>query len=198
MNSPRRLPALSWNQVLLVSTFLPLCWLAMLAVHELGHVVGAIVTGGVVRKVVLHPLAISRTDVEPNPLPLVVAWAGPLVGVLLPLVVWGLFAAGRIRGTYLLRFFAGGCLIANGLYLGVGSFAGIGDAGDLVRHGAPLWSLWLFGILTVPLGLMLWHQQGEHFGFAGGRGRVDAWAACLSLVLLVVTIIAMVALSERF
>ncbi len=25
-------------QVLLIGTFLPLCWLAMMAVHELGHV----------------------------------------------------------------------------------------------------------------------------------------------------------------
>ena len=28
------------HQVLLIGTFLPLCWLAMMAVHELGHVVG--------------------------------------------------------------------------------------------------------------------------------------------------------------
>jgi hypothetical protein len=79
----------------------------MMGVHELGHVVGAWLTGGVVQKVVLHPLAISRTDVEPNPQPLVVVWAGPFVGVLLPLGAGSLFHVGKFRGAYLLRFFAG-------------------------------------------------------------------------------------------
>ena len=73
------------HQVLLIGTFLPLCWLAMMDVHELGHVVGAVATGGRVEKVVLDPLTISRTDVLPNPNPLLVVWAGPIVGVLLPL-----------------------------------------------------------------------------------------------------------------
>ena len=61
-------------------------WIGMQAVHELGHVLAASATGGTVQRVVLHPLTISRTDVSPNPSPLAVAWAGPLVGVILPLL----------------------------------------------------------------------------------------------------------------
>ena len=38
------------HQVLLIGAFLPLCWLAMMAVHELGHVVGAVATGGRVER----------------------------------------------------------------------------------------------------------------------------------------------------
>ena len=34
------------HQVLLIGAFMPLCWLAMMAIHELGHVVGAVATGG--------------------------------------------------------------------------------------------------------------------------------------------------------
>ena len=58
-------------QVLIVATG-ALSWLAMMIVHEFGHVLHAWFSGANVVKVVLHPLAISRTDVAPNPHPLFV------------------------------------------------------------------------------------------------------------------------------
>ena len=67
-----------FEQVVLIVTFLGFCWLGFQAVHELGHAAGAWLSGGKVVKVVLHPCAISRTDVEPNPRPLVVVCVGPL------------------------------------------------------------------------------------------------------------------------
>ena len=82
----------------------------------------------------------------------VVAWAGPAVGVAAPQVIAGLF-----RGQPLASFFAGFCLIANGLYIGVGSFAAVGDAGDLLRNGAPQFALLAFGIASTGLGLWIWH-----------------------------------------
>ena len=126
------------HQCVLIGSFLPLCWLGMMAVHELGHVAACWATGGTVTRVVLHPLAISRTDVAPNPRPLVVVWAGPLVGVIIPLLTWGAQFSLRVPGDYLARFFAGFCCIANGAYIGVGSFDGIGDAGEMLRHGSPI------------------------------------------------------------
>lgn len=183
------------RQAILIGSFLPLCWLAMMAIHELGHVIAAWATGGRVVKVVVHPLAISRTDAAPNPRPLVVAWGGPAFGAAAPLALWGALSA---RSAYLARFFAGFCLVVNGLYLGVGSFWAVGDAGDLVRHGAPTWTLWLFGVATTPFGLWLWHRQGERFGFGESRGRVDAWAAYGSLAALLAALLAAGALSERF
>ena len=63
-----------FHQLIFVASLLALSWFAMMAVHELGHVVGALVTGGVVERVVLHPLTISRTDVSPNPEPSIVVW----------------------------------------------------------------------------------------------------------------------------
>ena len=98
------------RQILLIGTLLPLCWLLMQAVHELGHVAAAIATGGTVSTVVLHPLTISRTDVAENPHPLLVVWAGPFVGVLLPAVAYAVSQAARFRGAFLVRFFAGFCL----------------------------------------------------------------------------------------
>jgi hypothetical protein len=176
------------HQAILILSLIPACWLGMQAVHEFGHVVGAWLTGGRVARVVLHPLTISRTDLAVNPSPLAVVWAGPVLGCLLPLAAWALAVALRWSWAYLLRFFAGFCFIANGAYIAGGSFDGVGDAGVMLRHGSPLWSLWVFGAGTVPAGLWLWHRQGQHFGLGPARGRVSVAAACACLGVLVVLI----------
>lgn len=175
--------------VLLFST-LALSWLLMQAVHELGHVGAAHLTGGHVEQVILHPLAFSRTDVSPNPHPLLVTWSGPLLGSALPLIAFAIARAVRLPGWPSLRFFAGFCLIANGAYLGIGSFDRAGDAGDLLRYGAPLWQLWLFGLLTAPTGLFLWHRLGPHFGLGPTPSRVSPLMAWLTFALLTATILA--------
>lgn len=172
---------------ILITTTLLASWLGMQAVHELGHVTGARLTGGEVERVVLHPLTISRTDLSSNPQPLVVVWAGPVIGVLLPLAAWALTAAGNWRGSFLLRFFAGFCLIANGLYISLGSLGAIGDCGEMLRRGSALWQLWLFGIVTTPAGFWLWHGQGKHFGLGQTPEPISpqiAYAAAAVAVLL--------------
>ena len=176
------------DQLLLIGTFLPLCWLLMQAVHELGHVAATVATGGTVTRVVLHPLTISRTDGVGSLHPLLVVWAGPVVGVVVPLALLAVFKVAKLRWDYLVQFFAGTCLIANGVYVGVGSFQGIGDAGDLIRLGSPLGFLWLFGLVTVPLGLYLWNGLGPSFGLAQAAGKVDRRAACFSGVLLLLVV----------
>lgn len=163
-------------------------WLGMQLVHEAGHVIGAWTTGGRVERVVLNPLTISRTDVAENSHRLVVVWAGPLFGATAPLVTWLLAASVHFAGTYLLRFFAGFCLIANGLYLGAGSFAGVGDCGELLKNGSSAWQLWLFGVATVPVGVWLWHGQGERFGLGVANGKVSRTAAYSCMVVCLVLI----------
>jgi hypothetical protein len=174
------------HQAMLIATVLLCCWLGMQAVHEFGHVVGAWLTGGVVARVVLYPLTISRTDLLDNPSPTVVVWTGPVLGVLLPVVFWGAAAAIGFPGAFVLRFFAGFCLIANGAYIAGGSFDGIGDCGQMLRHGSPIWTLWLFGAVAVPVGLMLWHRQGVHFGLGPARGKVGVGVAYTSLAAAIV------------
>jgi hypothetical protein len=169
----------------------------MMAVHELGHVLGAWATGGTVARVVLHPLTISRTDLAVDPRPLLVVWAGPIIGVLLPLAALGLFVVAKWPGAYLTRFFAGFCLIANGAYIGVGSFDAIGDAGDMFHYGSPAWLLWLFGVATTPLGLFLWHGLGQKFGIGKNAEEVDRGTACICVMLLIVVVTLELALSPR-
>ncbi len=177
------------KQIILIATFLPLCWLLMQVVHEAGHVLGALATGGKVTQVVLHPLAISRTDVLPNPVPLVVVWAGPLLGTVIPLGLFLLARQTKWQAAFLLRFFAGFCAVANGLYIGIGSIEGIGDAGEMMHLGSPRWSLWLTGLIFVPLGFLLWNRQGSFFGFGKQSKEISmpvVYGVAATLMLLVV------------
>jgi len=176
-------------QFVLIASTLLASWLGMQAVHEAGHVVGAALTNGKVARVVLHPLTISRTDLSDNPRPLLVVWAGPLFGVSAPLVTWALVAIARLPGAFVLRFFAGFCLIANGVYISVGSFDAVGDCGQMLRHGCQMWQLWFFGLVTAPLGMLLWHGQGPHFGLGNAKGKVNnsvAWATLITCIAFVV------------
>lgn len=127
--------AIRFHQAILIVATVVGSWLGMQAVHELGHITAALLTGGRVAKVVLHPLTISRTDLADNPHPLAVVWAGPAVGVLLPLALWLAATGMGMPGAFVLRFFAGFCLLANGLYIGVGSFGRVGDCGEMLRRG---------------------------------------------------------------
>jgi hypothetical protein len=173
-----------FSQILLIVTFIPFCWLAMQVVHELGHVLIAAVTGGEVTKVVLHPLVISRTDLADNPRPLAVVWAGPLLGSLLPLCLFAAARLFRTPGVYLFRFFAGFCLVANGIYIGIGHMLADGaDPDVMMENGSPRWLLILFGAVAFPAGLYLWHRQGHYFGLGVAKGRGEPRMAFVTLSL---------------
>ena len=176
------------HQIVLIIATLALSWLAMQAVHELGHVAGAVLSGGRVERVVLHPLEISRTDLSENPRPLLVAWLGPLVGIALPAIAAAVARWRKLRWAFLLQFFAGFSLVANGAYLGVGSWWAIGDAGDLLRCGTPIWLLWLFGLLAVAAGLWAWHGLGPAFRLGQAGVQVNPLFVYLVFGLLLATI----------
>lgn len=179
MHTIRRL-----DQIVLIASFIGFSWLMMQAVHELGHVLGALVSGGEIVRVVLHPCTISRTDVFPNPHPLFEVWSGPIIGARFPLLVYLLAAGLRSPGLYLFRFFAGFCLIANGAYIGSGALTKIADAAQLLMYGSPRWLLILFGVISVAFGLFLWNGLGPSFGLGPSRGMVSRTAVIASAFLL--------------
>ena len=73
----------------------------------------------------------------------------------------------------------------------------MGDAGDLLRYGAPRWTLIAFGLVCVPAGLFLWHGLGPHFGLGEAKGRVDRRAAVGTLGLLLVVVLIEILLDRR-
>ena len=79
------------------------------------------------------------------------------------------------------RFFAGFCLVANGVYIGIGHFLADGaDPSVMMENGSPRYLLGLFGVVAFPLGLYLWHRQGPHFGLGIANGKIDLRAALIS------------------
>jgi hypothetical protein len=156
-------------QILLIVSMLAGSWQGMLAVHELGHVINAWLSGGTVTKVDLPLIGFSQTHVLPNPHHQFTAWGGALWGTLLPLVLWAVTRRCAKAFGFLAAFFAGFCLIANGVYLAAGSF-----------------------IVAAMVGLRLWHGLGPHFGLGNG-GVVDRSAAitamcalfCLCIIFLI-------------
>jgi hypothetical protein len=177
------------TQVILIVSFIPLCWLGMQVVHEMGHVFVAKMTGGEVTKVALHPLIVSRTDLAANPYPLAVVWGGPGFGSLLPLIAFGAALIIRLPGVYLFGFFAGFCLVANGVYIGTGWMLANGaDPGVMLENGSPTLLLVVFGLLTFPAGLYLWHRQGRYFGLAESNGNVSIAATAISAALLIILV----------
>ena len=63
------------------------------------------------------------------------------------------------------------------------------DSIVMTHNGSPVWTLVLFGLCTVPLGLFLWHKQGTHFGFSSAKGVVDGKATAVSACLLVALVL---------
>ena len=163
-------------QVLLVLSTVALSWLLMLAVHESGHVLHGWLSGARLDAVHLPLIGFSRTDFSDNPHPLFVAWGGALWGSGFPLAIFlavRCFAAKR--RLYLLAWFAGFCLVANGGYLLGGAIltGGADDAGVILQHGGARWQLFVFGIVALVAGLYSWNGLGPYFGFGASRGQVD-------------------------
>lgn len=146
-------------------------WYAMQITHELGHVLHAWISGGRVANVELPLIGFSRTDLSSNPHPQFVAWGGPIWGCVFPLALFALTRNRRGFAHQVVQFFAGFCLIANGSYLGVGSFDRVGDAGELLQHGASAKALIAFGTIAVMLGLSIWHRLGLVFRGHRAQGR---------------------------
>jgi len=174
-----------------------LAWLLMQAVHEAGHMLAGLCVGDRIERVVLHPLAISRTDLSPGGNPLVTTAAGPIVGAFAPLLVWVGCSVCRWPARAWLRFFAGFCLISNGAYLGIAVVVPVGDAEVLLHHGAPAWLLGLFGVMTIPAGLWLWHGLRKEFGWGAGARTVTNRETASLLIVLVAVIVIECALSSR-
>ncbi|HEV3344814.1 MAG TPA: M50 family metallopeptidase [Pirellulales bacterium] len=61
---------------LFIAAAIAAAWLGMTALHELGHVLNAWLSGGRVVGLELPPRGLGHTQVSPNPHPQFVAWGG--------------------------------------------------------------------------------------------------------------------------
>jgi hypothetical protein len=183
-------------QFVFIAVTVCLSWLLMQAVHESGHVLHAWLSGGKVFQVVLTPLQISRTDYSYDPCPQFVVWGGPLWGCIVPVLLALATKWRRLSCAPLFRFFAGFCLIANGVYLGAAPTCAVGDAQELLNYGVPVWLLAAAGLPAVGAGLYAWNGLGPYFGMGDAKGSVDRRAAMGVAVALAIVVAVELALAR--
>ncbi len=120
----------------------------MVTTHEAGHLVGGWASGAELTACDLAPWRLPYSIHHPDPHPKVTLWAGPLIGVLLPLATAIVF---RHRSVWLVADFR---LIANGSYLAL-AFASDDrflDTTRLLDAGTHPLGIVAFCLATIPTG----------------------------------------------
>ena len=171
-----------WKTMLLIGSWLSFCWLAMQAVHELGHVLAAWGMGASVEKVVLLPWTISRTDVSDPPCPQRYHLSGPVLGMVIPLILWAVSEIIKLPESFLLRFFAGFCLVANGVYLVAGILYPLTDSGRFLQSGGNVWILPALATPAILGGLALWNRQAKHFHLGTEKEEISSRSIAIALI----------------
>lgn len=127
---------------------LTVSWFVMTLTHELGHIIGGWCSGGKLQQVDLLPWHLPYSIFDPDPLPLVTLWCGPILGVLVPLAV-----ALLVRRDWM-WFVAHFCVLANGIYIAAAWFSADRylDTPQLLAHGAHPLTIALYCTLTIGFG----------------------------------------------
>jgi hypothetical protein len=123
-------------------------WCVMTFTHEIGHVICGYACGGKLIDADLAPWSLPYSIFEPDPLPLITLWGGPLFGAIFPVLLASLI---RSNWAWFIAYF---CLLANGTYLLVAWFSGDRylDTTKLLEHGAHPISIGLYCTITIGVG----------------------------------------------
>lgn len=125
-------------------------WCVMVTTHEAGHILAGCACGGELVDYELRPWKLPHSYFNPDPHPLITVWAGPVLGVLLPISV------ALIVRKQVMWLIADFCLIANGSYLAAAWFSGdrLLDTQRLIDAGAPAWSIATYIVATCLIGYL--------------------------------------------
>ncbi|MCM2374821.1 hypothetical protein NB063_29705 [Rhodopirellula sp. ICT_H3.1] len=120
----------------------------MTLTHESGHLIGGAASGATLTDYDVVPWRMPYSLHAPDPHPLVTLWAGPVLGVLFPLMFAVLVR--RSWGWFIADF----CLIANGGYLALSWISGdhFLDTPRLLAAGTHPLFIIVFCVLTMGLG----------------------------------------------
>jgi hypothetical protein len=143
-----------------------------MALHELGHAGAVWLAGGAVASITLRPFSRSWISYQSNPHPLAAAWGGIILGTLLALLLLLIVWPFRHKATFaaaLIAMTAGCALGGNGLYLLVGTLAGVGDPARLFSLGMSKTLLLVVGVLLTAGGCLLIGIISPLFGLEPGE-----------------------------
>jgi len=141
------------------ATLLAAAWVVMTFTHECGHIIGGMICGATLTDFDLVPWRMPYSLHSPDPHPLVTLWAGPLIGVAVPLA-----AAAIIRKRWA-WFVADFCLIANGGYLALAWLSGdrFLDTPRLLDAGTHPATIVIYCILTIGTGYAWFRSDCIHY-----------------------------------
>ncbi|WP_404310846.1 hypothetical protein [Neorhodopirellula lusitana] len=144
-------------------------WIVMTFTHECGHIAGGMSCGAMLTDFDLAPWRLPYSLHSPDPHPLVTLWAGPLLGVVVPLAFAVLI---RRRWAW---FIADFCLIANGGYLALAWVSGdrFLDTPRLLDAGAHPTAIVLYCVLTIGLGYTWFRSDCIYFLTPTPEPKVD-------------------------
>jgi len=143
------------GKILYFAVVLITAWCVMLLAHEAGHLLGGYLSGATLREFELRPWKLPYSLHNPNPHPLITLWAGPVLGVVGPLLVLAIWS------TAVTRLIAGFCLLANGVYLAVGGLTGdrFLDTAQLLEAGASPLAIGLYCLITCGGGYLVFRRE---------------------------------------
>ena len=127
----------------------------MCTTHEVGHLVGGWLSGAKLQSWSLAPWSLPYSLHNPDPYPLVTLWAGPFLGVLMPI------AAALLLKRDWAWFVAHFCVLANGIYLAIAWFTmdRYLDTQRLLDAGSPRWSLFAYCLITISIGYIQFRKS---------------------------------------
>lgn len=130
-------------------------WCVMTFTHEVGHIIGGWYSGGTLITADLLPWHLPYSIFNPNPMPLVTLWSGPILGVLIPLATAVVI---RRESSW---FVANFCLLANGTYIALAwsSSDQYLDTPQLLENGAHPVTILGYCVLTIGFGYIGFRQS---------------------------------------
>ncbi|MCC9602314.1 hypothetical protein LOC67_17300 [Stieleria sp. JC731] len=143
------------RRVIELAIVLPIAWSIMVVTHELGHILGGWLSGASLVRYDIVPWRLPYSLHQPDPVPLITLWMGPIFGVIGPVVLASLI---RNRYAWLIADF---CILANGTYLTLAWFAGdqLLDTARLINAGAHEISIAAFCAVTVTVGYLRFRKD---------------------------------------
>ncbi len=120
-------------------------WVVMTLTHELGHVIGGVLSGATVSRLELRPWHLPHSLYLHDKHPMVTLWAGPVLSCVVPI------AAAMLIRRPAIWFIAWFSLLANAAYLILGYFAGDAELDSSKMVDAGTHPMALIAISAIPL-----------------------------------------------
>lgn len=155
------------KRVLIIVAMISVSWCVMAFTHEVGHILGGWCCGATLTDYDLAPWHLPYSFFNPDPVPLVTLWSGPILGVVVPALI---ALAIRRDWAWFIAYF---CVLANGTYIAVGWFTGDAelDTSKLIRNGTYPFSILLYCVATIVVGYLGF--RGAWLRMLGTTGRTQ-------------------------